>query len=199
MKNVKLFIFAVFVLILSGEVMCSPWSVSVSLGKIRTTQPDVSDLNKYAFVPELQIERGLFNITKDVNTISGAVYFSWWDDFVDEPTTRIMDACTYSHQFSTVGARLLLNSKVWKIHFSIYVGTSKNFIKSEYIGGSSYSGDIGEDYKDKKTFYQYGFNVDYPIVTKLSIGAGWIKEFTTTNDLLVNPRLGFKLRVTYDL
>ena len=181
------------------NIFCSPWSINVSLGIIRTTQPDVSDLNKNTYFPEIQIERNIIQITKDINWISGAVYFSWWDDFVNEPTALMDDYVTYSHQFSIIGTRLLLNSKPWNIHFSIFGGISQNYLKSDYIGGGSYTGDIGVDHKRNMNLYYYGVNIDYPIFTKMNIGVGGIYEFTTKNDLIVNPRLGFKINLGYDI
>ena len=47
--------------------------------------------------------------------------------------------------------------------------------------------------------YYYGVNIDYPIFTKMNIGVGGIYEFTTKNDLIVNPRLGFKINLGYDI
>lgn len=199
MKKENFIILIFTVLMFPGKIISLPWSVSISPGVIRTTQPDVSDLNIYTFSPEIQIERNLFNITKDINWISGAMYFSWWDDFVNEPTSLMDDYVTYSHQFSVIGTRLLLNSRPWNIYFSIFGGISQNYIKSKYIGGSSWGGGIGEDHKRNKILYNYGINIGYPIFSNISIGMGGIYEFTTKNDFMVNPRLGFKINIRYDI
>jgi len=200
MKISNIFLSLIFVLIESVEMIGSPWSVSLSLGKIRNLQPNVPDLSKYAVFPEIQFERGLFNIEKNIITFNGALYFSWWDDFVDEPTTHITDNFTYSYQLSTVGTRLLINLGFWKIRNSIFIGLSENYIKAEVVGGSgAFSGDVAEDHNDFKLLYQYGFNISYLITKRIHIGYGWIKEFSRTCDLCVNPRYGNKIYLSYNI
>jgi len=188
----------IFLLIFSINIFCSPWSISLSSGIIRNTQPDVEDLNKHAIFPEIQIERLLVDVNKDVNWISGAIYFSYWDDFVSEQTKFIMDHSTYNHHFSIIGTRICLNTKPGNFHFSIFGGISRNYIYSDYIGGGYFSGD-GGDIKEKKTLYNCGINIDYSIYENISIGLGGISEFSMQNDFTVNPRLGFKIFLRYEI
>lgn len=198
--RVRNFIIYIFlILIFSIKIFSSPWSISMSSGIIRTTQPDVSDLNQYTYFPEIQIEREVLQITKCINWISMAIYFGVWDDFVKKQTSMIMDHVTYNYKFSIVGTRLFLNSRFRNISWSLIGGISKNYIKSKYIGGSSYSGDIGVDHDCNMNLYHFGINIDYLIFTRISLGVGGVYEFTPRNDLEVNPRLGFKVNLRYDI
>lgn len=194
-----IFQISILLLVFTINIFSSPWSVSLSSGVIRTTQPDVEDLNKYTFFPEVQIERTLLKLDDDCNWISGSIYYLYWNDFVSEGTSLIMDHFTYNHHFSTIGTKIYLNTRIYNFTISIFGGISRNYIYSKYISGSSYSSYIGKDLYRKKNLYTYGVNITYPIFDRISIGLGGLSEYDTEVYFSVNPRYGLKLFLRYDL
>ncbi len=181
------------------KASCTKWSIHMSSGIIRNFQMRESCLSLFAYYPEIQVERGILRYSNGSYWFSLAMYFGWWDDFIHTPTSKIADHMTYSYQSSILGARILLNSKIWNINWSLISGLSKNYIEADYIGGLGYTGRPGKDHYFKRQLFHFGINIEYPIFANTRIGIGCLYIFTTRSDLLVNPRLGFKINLRYSI
>ncbi len=113
---------------------------------IGVRQNYVSEPN-HVLQPTLHIDKKLGVIDTAQVVVRGGLYWGYWQDGINE-VIDCPHCYTYSHRGHVLGSRLIVHGVKQTIPIQLIAGLSREFINNIYIGGSSYSGDVGADLRD---------------------------------------------------
>jgi hypothetical protein len=173
MKTRRVISIAAALLLVSPAVQAQSdtFSVSARAGMIRTlwTQMGETSVPLWAFYPEIRIGGILF-----VPYLSWGASWGYWSDGVEQ-ALPVMDRITYSQSSHVVAVRIgfhprILDSRV-PIPISVFAGAAEHFIRYEYVGGNSLTGEGGRNSTDQSFTAFVGAGLSFPVLSYLKLEA----------------------------
>ena len=149
-------------------------TISVKSGVIRNLQEKSSDLPKYASSTEVQLDSRLATVYSGLIAISGAFYVGYWNDGISKISKTCIDCITYSYRSYTAGMRFYANPHAFPL--DLFTGLSYHFIRTNYVGGRSLSGQADDDFWDGGATLEAGIRIVIPVVDHLAVN-GEVQTF----------------------